>query len=122
MANFAEIGLDNIVLRVIVVHNNELLDANGIEQEQLGKDFCRNLFGGTWIQTSYNGNFRKQFAGIGFTYNSEADVFVQPKPFHSWTLNENYDWEAPVAYPDDGNNYTWDEANLNWVLNTDSPM
>jgi len=116
MAHFAEIGLDNTVLRVIVVHNNELLDENEVEQEHLGKEFCRNLFGGTWVQTSYNGNFRKQFAGIGFTYDSVNDVFVSPQPYNNWTLDNNHEWQPPVAYPDDGNGYYWSEENNNWAL------
>jgi hypothetical protein len=115
MAHFAEIGLDNTVLRVIVVNNNELLDENEIEQEQLGKEFCRNLFGGTWVQTSYNGNFRKQFASIGYTYNSLEDVFVAPRPYASWSLDENHDWQPPVIYPDDGNLYEWSEDSLAWI-------
>ena len=78
MAHFAEIGLNNVVERVIVVNNNELLDENGNEVEQKGIDFCKSLFGGTWVQTSYNGNFRGCFAGKGYTYDSENDVFVPP--------------------------------------------
>jgi hypothetical protein len=116
MAHFAEIGLNNKVLRVIVVHNNELLDDNGVEQEQLGADFCRGLFGGTWVQTSYNSNFRKNFAGAGFTYDSERDVFIPPKPFDSWVLEEETcTWVAPVAYPNDNKDYVWDEETLSWV-------
>lgn len=122
MAHFAEIGMDNTVLQVIVVHNNELLDENGVEQEQLGKDFCRRLFGGTWVQTSYNGNFRKQFAGIGFTYDSVNDVFVSPQPYNNWTLDSNYEWQPPVTYPDDGNGYYWSEENNNWVLLENSAL
>lgn len=80
MAHFAEIGLNNVVERVIVVHNNELLDENGVEVEQKGIDFCKSLFGGTWVQTSYNGNFRGCFAGKGFVYDAENDVFVAPDP------------------------------------------
>ena len=78
MAHFAEIGLNNVVKRVIVVNNNELLDENGNEVEQKGIDFCKSLYGGTWLQTSYNGNFRGCFAGKGFVYDSENDVFVPP--------------------------------------------
>jgi hypothetical protein len=117
MAHFAEIGLNNKVLRVIVVHNNELLDTNGVEQEAKGADFCRNLFGGTWVQTSYNGNMRKNFAGAGFTYDSDRDAFIPPKPYPSWVLNEETcRWDAPVAMPDDGNMYYWNEENLNWAI------
>ena len=80
MSHYAEIGLNNLVLRVVVVANAELLDDNGVEQEQRGADFCRNLFGGTWVQTSYNTSFRKNFASAGFTYDSQRDAFIPPKP------------------------------------------
>ena len=87
MAHFAEIGLNNTVLKVIVVDNKELLDENGVEQEAKGADFCRNLFGGTWLQTSYNGNMRQNFAAVGYTYDSELDIFVPPVP----TSNDSND-------------------------------
>jgi hypothetical protein len=116
MAHFAEIGLDNLVLRVIVVNNNELLDENHIEQEQKGIDFCRKNFGGVWIQTSYNASFRKNFAGLDFTYDTSRDAFIPPKPFDSWVLNEdNCRWEAPVPLPEDGGQYSWNEQNQQWV-------
>ena len=101
MAHFAEIGLDNTVLRVIVVNNNELLDENHIEQESKGADFCRNLLGGTWVQTSYNGAIRKNFAGVGFTYDTARDAFIPPKPFDDWVLDEQTcQWEAPATTPE----------------------
>jgi hypothetical protein len=101
MAHFAEIGLDNVVLRVIVVSNNELLDENHIEREQKGIDFCRSLFGGTWVQTSYNGTIRKNFAGAGFTYDSARDAFISPQPNGDWVLNEQTcQWEAPATTPE----------------------
>jgi hypothetical protein len=116
MAHFAELGEDNIVLRVIVVSNDELLDENGDELESNGADFCRNLLGGTWKQTSYNGNMRGRYAGIGYTYSSIHDAFIAPKPFPSWNLNETTtDWDAPVAKPVDDKNYAWDEDTLSWV-------
>lgn len=122
MAHFAEIGLNNIVLRVVVVHNNELLDENGVESEVKGVDFCRNLFGGTWVQTSYNANFRKNYAGEGFTYDSTRDAFIPPKPYPSWLLNEDTcHWNAPVPYPTDvgtpesPKRYVWDEATTSWI-------
>lgn len=116
MAHFAEIGLNNVVQRVIVVNNNELLDENNVESEQKGADFCRNLFGGTWIQTSYNGTFRKNFAGAGFTYDSQRDAFISPKPFDSWVLNEDTcQWEAPTPMPEEGGPYGWDESSQTWV-------
>lgn len=117
MAHFAEIGLNNVIQRVIAVNNNELLDENGVESEQKGTDFCRNLLGGTWVQTSYNGTFRKNFAGAGYTYDSGRDAFIPPKPFDSWVLNEDTcQWQAPISYPDDGNIYTWNEATTGWVI------
>lgn len=116
MAHFAEIGLNNTVLRVIVVHNNDCLDENGQESEAKGAEFCRNLFGGTWVQTSYNATMRKNYAGTGYTYDSTRDAFIPPKPFASWTLNETTcNWEAPTVYPTDGKMYTWDEPTLAWV-------
>lgn len=125
MAHFAELGIDNVVLRVIVVHNNELLDENGQESEAKGQEFCRNLLGGTWIQTSYNGTIRKNYAGIGFTYNSQLDAFIPPKPYPSWVLNEDTcTWNSPVPYPTDvgttenPKRYIWDEPTVSWVLVT----
>ena len=121
MAHFAEIGLNNVIQRVIVVHNNELLDESGIEQESLGQEFCRNLLGGTWLQTSYNGSFRKNFAGVGYIYDSERDAFIPPKPFDSWILNEETcQWHAPTPIPDDENIYTWNEETTSWELTTSS--
>jgi hypothetical protein len=117
MAHFAEIGLNNTVLRVVVVHNNELLDENNIDQESLGIDFCRTLFGGTWVQTSYNGTIRKNFAGVGFTYDSTRDAFIPPQPYSSWLLNETTcQWEAPTSYPTDGQAYYWNESSGTWTL------
>lgn len=126
MAHFAELDETNIVKRVIVVHNNELLDENGNESEQKGINFCVNLFGGTWIQTSFNNNFRKNYAGIGFTYDPVIDAFYCPQPFPSWTLDENARWQPPTPHPinpytpeqkeywlEPG--YVWDEATLNWI-------
>ena len=116
MAHFAEIDENNSVQRVIVVHNNELLDENGEEKEALGVAFCKSLLGGTWLQTSYNKNMRKNFAGIGFTYDIVRDAFIPPTPYDSWVLDEaTCLWEAPVAYPSDENYYEWDETNTRWV-------
>ena len=115
MAHFAELDENNVVKRVIVVGNADTSDANGVEKEHIGAAFCERLLGGTWKQTSYNGNMRKRYAGIGFTYNAELDAFVPPKPFASWTLNSTTaDWDAPVAKPDDGKNYSWNESTLSW--------
>ena len=116
MAHFAEIGEDNIVLRVIVVHNNDCKDENGNESEAVGAEFCRNLFGGTWKQTSYNNNIRARYAGIGYTYNSSLDAYIAPKPFPSWSLNEETtEWVSPVPYPDDNKFYHWDEPSQSWI-------
>ena len=100
MAHFAQLDANNIVTQVIVVHNNELLD-NGVESEIKGVTFCQSLLGGTWIQTSYNGTIRKNFAGIGYTYDLARDAFIAPKPeTGTWVLNEDTcQWEEVI----DGN-------------------
>jgi hypothetical protein len=113
MAHFAKLGIGNTVERVEVVSNDIATT------EQAGVDFLNNLYNtrDVWKQTSYNGNIRKNFAGIGYTYNQEKDAFIPPKPFNSWTLNETTClWEAPVAYPDDNNIYTWNETNKTWEI------
>ena len=116
MAHFAEIGLNNTVLRVVVVANAELLDENGVEREGKGAEFCHGLFGGTWVQTSYNSNFRKNFAGAGFTYDSGRDAFIPPKPYDSWLLDEETcRWLPPIPMPDDNSDYAWDEETVSWV-------
>lgn len=115
MAHFAELDANNVVLRVIVVHNNELMD-NGQESEAKGVAFCQSLFGGNWKQTSYNANIRKNYAGQGFTYDAQRDAFIPPKPFSSWLLNETTcQWDSPAPYPTDGKRYVWDESSLSWV-------
>ncbi len=117
MAHFAQLDNDNKVLQVIVVNNTELLDENGVEQEQKGIDFCKSLLGAdtNWVQTSYNRSFRKNFAGIGSIYNEENDVFYAPQPYPSWTLNNTtWLWEAPTPMPTDDKFYMWDETILNW--------
>jgi hypothetical protein len=106
MAHFAEIDENNIVQRVLVVDNS--LEDNGIEFLTTELNL-----GGTWIQTSYDGKIRKQFAGIGFTYNKQADVFIAPQPYPSWTLDENYDWQAPIPKPN--GDYQWNEELGEWV-------
>jgi hypothetical protein len=118
MAHFAKLDENNVVLEVHVVHNNELLDENGIEQEQKGIDFLVNWSNGylAWKQTSYNANFRKNYAGVGYTYDSQRDAFIPQQTFPSWVLNEDTcRWEAPVPMPEDGQMYIWDEATTNWV-------
>ena len=121
MAHFAKLDQNNVVLEVHVVHNNELLDQNGQEQEWKGVWFLQNWSGGYphWKQTSYNGNFRKNYAGIGYTYDPVRDAFIPPKPYLSWILNEQTClWDPPVAMPDDGKMYQWDEATISWVLSS----
>ena len=110
MAHFAEINNDNTVIRVLVVDNSI---------EHRGADFLANDLGlgGTWVQTSYNNNIRKQYAGIGFTYDAINDVFITPQPYPSWLLDENFDWQAPTPKPNVGDLY-WDEATLTWIEST----
>jgi hypothetical protein len=121
MAHFAKIE-DGVVTQVIVVDNKDCADATGVEKESIGVAFCERLLGGTWKQTSYNGSIRKNYAGLGYTYDSERDAFIPPKPFASWILNEESClWDAPVAMPEDAGTgeppkqYTWDEATTSWV-------
>ena len=113
MAHFAKLGVGNLIEQVIVVSNDIATT------EQAGVDFLNNLYNtrDVWKQTSYNGNIRKNFAGIGYTYDQTRDAFIPPKPFNSWVLNETTClWEAPVAYPDDGEKYTWNEKTTTWDL------
>jgi hypothetical protein len=118
MAHFAKIGLNSKVIEILSVHNNELKDSNGIEQEVNGIDFLTKLTGyPVWKQTSYNSNFRKNFAGIGYTYDEDRDAFIPKKPFNSWVLNEDTClWESPIPYPQDNNQYKWNEQNQSWDL------
>jgi hypothetical protein len=119
MAHFAQIDEDNIVQNVIVVSNNDCLDASGKESELVGIAFCKSLLGRDtqWVQTSYNVNFRKNYAGIGYAYDSTRDAFIPPRPYSSWVLvEETCQWTAPVPNPNDGKHYYWDENIKNWVL------
>ena len=115
MAHYAQIDDNNVVTQVIVIDNKDTADANGVEKEYIGAAFCERLFGGTWKQTSYNGNIRKNYAGIGYTYQSDIDAFVPPQPYASWMLDANAQWQAPVAMPTDGAMYSWNETNQTWV-------
>ena len=115
MAHFAELDSNNVVLRVIVVDNKDTADAHGVEKEYIGAAFCERVLGGIWKQTSYNGNIRKRYAGIGYTYDPALDAFIAPQPYPSWTLDANTDWQAPVPMPTDGKMYAWDEAAQAWV-------
>mgnify|MGYP003654912899 FL=1 len=111
MAHFAKIE-DGIVVTVEVLNNEVILDENNKEQESLGLTFLQNHYKDTavWVQTSYNNNFRKNYAGIGHTYDETRDAFYAPQPFPSWTLDEDTcHWEAPITYPDDDKMYYWDE-------------
>jgi hypothetical protein len=109
MAHFAEIDGDNIVTRVLVVPD---------AQENRGHEYLANDLdlGGTWVQTSYNATIRKNYAGIGYTFDSVRDAFIPPKPYASWVLNEDTcNWDAPVARPEDDKMYSWDEATTSWI-------
>ena len=111
MAHFAKLGTGDIVERVEVVSNDIATT------EQAGVDFLNNFYGtnDVWKQTSYNGNIRKNYAGIGYKYDEVRDAFIAPKPYASWTLNETTcQWECPEPYPDDGEMYTWNEETLSW--------
>jgi|TARA_R100001244_G_C5068522_1_gene110764 hypothetical protein len=119
MAYFAKLGTGNIVEQVISINNSVITDANGVEQEKLGNDFINKLYNtkDVWKQTSYNNNIRKNYAAVGYTYDQTRDAFIPKKPYNSWTLNEDTcQWEAPVAYPDDGKDYTWNENNERWDI------
>ena len=119
MAHFAKLGTGNIIEKVIVVHNSVITNNNGNEVEQLGVDFINKLYNtrDVWKQTSYNGNFRKNYAGIGYTYDQTRDAFIPPKPFNSWVLNEDTCiWNAPIPYPQDDNRYIWNESTFNWDI------
>ena len=107
MAHFAEVDNNDIVKQVLVIPD---------DQENRGQDFLANdlNLGGTWIQTSYNNNIKKQYAGIGYKYDRDLDIFIAPQPFPSWSLDHNSDWQAPVQYPTDGKNYIWVENDLEW--------
>ena len=131
MASFAKIGLNNKVIEVQSVVNEVLHDSNGVEQEAIGIDFLTKLTGWSiWVQTSYNNNFRKNHAGIGYTYDEDRDAFIPKKPYASWILNETTcQWEAPTTYPntqtqnltdEEGNpindRYEWNETTTTWDI------
>jgi hypothetical protein len=130
MASFAKLNSGNIVITVESVVNEVIKDSSGVEQEAIGIQFLKNLYNepnAIWKQTSYNTRkgvhnnngtpFRKNHAGIGYQYDSQRDAFIPPKPLNSWILNETTClWEAPVAYPQEGNIYNWNEQTLSWDL------
>jgi hypothetical protein len=125
MAHFAKLGTGNIVEQVISINNTVITDVNGVEQEQLGVDFINKLYNtkDVWKQTSYNNNIRKNYAGVGYTYDQARDAFIPPKPYQSWILNEDTcRWEAPVAKPtaqlEENQYYFWNESIINWEIKT----
>jgi hypothetical protein len=125
MAYFAKLGTGNIVEQVISINNAVITDSNGDEQEQLGSDFINKLYNtrDVWKQTSYNRNFRKNYAGIGYQYDQTRDAFISPKPFNSWILNETTClWNAPVTMPatelEENQYYFWNESIINWEIKT----
>ena len=121
MAHFAKLDQDNAVLQVIVVNNNDVNNLPFPESEPVGIAFCQSLFGADtrWAQTSYNANFRYNYAGIGYTFDptpAPNGAFIPPKPYPSWLLDTNtFQWQPPVPYPTDGGTYTWDESTQSWV-------
>jgi hypothetical protein len=123
MAHFAEIDENNVVLRVHVVNDSDTQDENGNEIESIGIKFCEDTWGGRWLQTSYNANMRKNYAGIGYVYVEEDDVFIPAKPFDSWSYDsEIQDWNSPTPIPtfdiEENQKYLWDEEEQEWVLKT----
>lgn len=106
MAHFSEIDENNVVLRTIIVDD---------KYESYGSEWCHNLLGGTWIQTSYNHRIRKQYAFPNYVYIPDADVFVKPQPFPSWSLDENHDWQPPVPQPEEDGLWEWNETNQEWT-------
>ena len=118
MAHFAKLDANNIVIDVNVVNNDTIENLPFPESEPIGVTFLIEWSGGylNWKQTSYNAKFRKNYAGIGFTYDSVLDAFIPPKPYSSWLLDEQTClWIAPTPYPNDGKLYVWDETTLTWV-------
>lgn len=115
MAHFAQIDKNNIVAQVLAVENTVLIE-DGKEREQKGIDFLHALYGleKQWVQTSYNNNIRKKYAGIGDTYDSTKDKFILPQPYPSWSLDLNDDWQPPIAKPEDDPWAQWDEESQSW--------
>ena len=130
MAHFAELDGNNIVKRVVVVGNDVETAAGPLGTNDMhvdGETWCQNFFkGGTWKQTSYNNNFRKQYCGKGYTFDSAKNKFISPQPYDSWALDGNDDWEAPVTYPTDKGTaedpkiINWDEAGQKWTATDQS--
>ena len=117
MAHFAELDENNVVLRVYVVHDEDTKNSDGQESEEVGQQFLTDIFGGRWVQTSYNSTFRSKFAGTGDIYDEERNAFISPSQYPSWILNEDtcY-WEAPIAKPvEEDKIFVWDEESTSWV-------
>jgi hypothetical protein len=117
MAHFAKI-VNSTVEQVIVISDTYAPNPAPANSEPIGQAFIRDVLGleGEWVQTSYNGTFRAHYAGIGYTWDAINQVFYPPQPYPSWYLDEDWNWQAPVPYPNDGNDYLWDEATQQWVL------
>jgi hypothetical protein len=125
MAHFAELNQDNQVIRVIVIRNEDMLNEKGVEEEQIGIDYCKSIYGEhtKWVQTSYNNRFRNRYAGQTDIYRDDLDVFISRQPYSSWSFNEEtLNWESPIPYPNDGKIYYWgedlyqSEKTNGWVL------
>ena len=125
MAHFVKIDNSNKVVKIVVLEDKDTQDESGNEVESIGAKYLHDGLGGTWKRTSYNTSggvhslggtpFRKNFAGIGHTYDASKDAFYTPQPYPSWTLNDaTCIWEAPTAYPDDGKHYIWNEGTTSW--------
>ena len=120
MSHFAKIE-NGIVTQVIVVSNSDTANSEGVEKEYIGAAFCERLLGGDWKQTSYNGKMRKNYAGIGYTYDAARDAFIAPQPFASWVLNEQtFQWESPTSMPTDGQRYEWNEELKEWNVSLEN--
>lgn len=126
MAHFAEIDDNNVVLRVLVINDSDIINQDtNREDELVGREFCNREFGGNWIQTSYNGNMRVRYAGPGYTYYSDLDAFLEPQPYPSWVVNiETKSWESPLGpeplltdeQKHTGSYYFWDEDSQQWIF------
>ena len=118
MAHFAKLNSENIVIHVSVVDNWNCVDGNGNELEEIGIAYLKSIYGDdtNWKQTSFNSRIRKNYAGLGYTYDAQKDAFIAPQPYNSWSLNETTcKWEAPTQYPNDGKTYRWNEDTTSWV-------
>lgn len=119
MAHFAKLDQENIVEKVIVINNLDVIDVEaGRESEQKGVAHCKNLFGEDtkWVQTSYNKSFRYNYASPGYKYDEQNDAFIPPQPYPSWVLNtETFTWDPPIPEPDDNKIWVWNEASQTWT-------